>query len=111
MSTLQHWLHVQVVDGSHRQDDKEIRRGVFAELEIIPRTSNRGIAGFEKAVEPLLNTIKAQNETFLKSRNTKNPQGNAENFSSQDDHLTSTSINEAVAEYKIKSYTLNDRLL
>ena len=35
--------------GSHRQDDKEIRRGVFAELEIIPRTSNGGIASFEKS--------------------------------------------------------------
>ena len=64
----------------------------------------------KKAVEPLLNTIKVQNENFLKRRNTSKPRGNAEKFSSQDHHSTSTTINEAVAEYKIKSYTLNDRL-
>merc|ERR1712023_468936 len=105
-----HWLHAQVVtvvtDKMTRKYDAAYLRNLKSYRE--HRTGVLQVS--KKAVEPLLNTIKAQNETFLKSRNTSNPQGNAENFSGQHDHSTSTAINEAVAEYKIKSYTLNDRL-
>ena len=64
----------------------------------------------KKAVEPLLNTIKVQNESFLKRRNTSNSRQNTKTSFSGGNHSESTTINEAVAEYKIKSYTLNDRL-